>query len=69
VQFKNDDADDDFQSTGDDDAEDLTHEGPGIGHEGWVKGVWHNPIDPHPITPRERLSRSEFDSDYILNLV
>jgi hypothetical protein len=66
VQFGNDDADDGVQS-GDDDVDDLENEGPGIGHGGWVDGEWHDPIDPHPIAPRERCSRSEFDLDYISN--
>jgi hypothetical protein len=30
-----------------------------------VDGQWHDSIDPHPIAPRERRSRSEFDPDYI----
>jgi hypothetical protein len=34
-----------------------------------VDDQWHDPIDPHPIAPRECRSRSEFDPDYILNLV
>jgi hypothetical protein len=68
VQFGGDDADDGVQS-GDDDDNNLENEGPGIGHEGWVGGQWHDPIDPHPIAPRERRSRSEFDPYYIPNLV
>jgi hypothetical protein len=65
VQFENDDADANVQSAGDDDADDLATEGPGIGLGGWVEGVWHDPIDPHPITPRECRSVSEFDPYYI----
>jgi hypothetical protein len=34
-----------------------------------MDGKWHDPIDPHPIAPRECRSRLEFDSDYILNPV
>jgi hypothetical protein len=52
VQFGNNDADDNVQS-GDNDAGDLENEGPGIGHGGWMDGQWHDPIDPHAITPRE----------------
>jgi hypothetical protein len=50
---------------GNDDADDLKNEGPGIVHGGWVDGQWHDPIDSHPNTPRERHSRLEFDPDYI----
>jgi hypothetical protein len=68
VQFGNNDADDGVQS-GDDDDDNLENKGPGIGHWGWVGGQWHDPIDPHPIAPREHRSGLEFDPDYILNLV
>jgi hypothetical protein len=47
----------------------LENEGSGIGHGGWVDGQWHDPIDPHPIAPKERHSGSEFDPDYIPNPV
>jgi hypothetical protein len=50
VQFGNDDANNGVQS-GDDDTDDQANEVPGIGHGGWVDGVWHDPIDPHPIAP------------------
>jgi hypothetical protein len=66
VQFGNDDADDSVQF-GDNDDDDPENDGPGIGHGGWVDGQWHDPLDPHPIAPRECRSRSEFDPDYILN--
>ncbi|RLN30111.1 hypothetical protein C2845_PM05G21440 [Panicum miliaceum] len=55
VQSGNDDADDGMQSR-DDDADDLENEGPRIGHGDWVDGMWHNPIDPHPMAPSERRS-------------
>ena len=64
AQTGTDNADDGVQSR-DDDANDLADEGPGIGHGGWVDGVWHDPIDPHPVAPRESHSRSEVDPDYI----
>ena len=31
----------------------------------FVAGQWLDPIDPHPIPPRERFSLSDFDSDYV----
>jgi hypothetical protein len=68
VQFWNDDADDGVQS-GEDDANDLANKGSRIGHGCWIDSVWHDPIDPHPIAPREQRSRSEFDPDYISNPV
>jgi hypothetical protein len=68
VQFGNDYADDGVQS-GDNDADDLANEGPGIGPGGWVDGMWHDPIDPHQIAPRECYSRMEFDPEYIPNPV
>jgi hypothetical protein len=68
VQFGTDYADDSVHP-GDDDADDLENEGHGIGHGRWVDGQWHDPMDPHPIAPRECRSRSEFNPDYISNPV
>ena len=39
-------------------------EGPRIGEGAWVDGVWKDPLDPHPVEPRQRWSRVEFDPDY-----
>ena len=38
--------------------------GPRIGEGAWVDGVWQDPLDPHPVEPRQRCSREEFDPDY-----
>ena len=57
VQSEDDDAGNGVES-GDD-------EGPKIGHGAWVGGVWHDPIDPHPFTPRVSRSRLEVDLDYV----
>jgi len=39
-------------------------EGPRIGEGAWLDGVWQDPLDPHPVEPRQRCSREEFDPDY-----
>ena len=31
----------------------------------FVAGQWLEPIDPHPIPPRQRFSLSDFDPDYV----
>jgi len=31
----------------------------------FVAGQWLDPIDPHPIPPRQRFSLSDFDPDYV----
>ena len=41
-----------------------TRGGPRIGEGAWVDGVWKDPLDPHPVEPRQRCSREEFDPDY-----
>ena len=40
-------------------------EGPQMGQGAYVARVWCNPLDPHPVPPRERCSRSEFNPDYV----
>jgi hypothetical protein len=56
VQFGNNEYDVDAVSRDDDD--------PRIGQGAWVDGKWHDPLDPHPVQPRESHSRKEFDPDY-----
>ena len=35
------------------------------GQGAFVAGQWLEPIDPHPIPPRQRFSLSDFDPDYV----
>jgi hypothetical protein len=35
-----------------------------IGQGAWVGNNWHDPIDPHPVSARERRSGEAFDPDY-----
>ena len=35
------------------------------GQGAFVVGQWLEPIDPHPIPPRQRFSLSDFDPDYV----
>ena len=35
------------------------------GQGAFVAVQWLDPIDPHPIPPRERFSLSDFDLDYV----
>ena len=37
------------------------------GQEAFVAILWLDPIDPHPIRPRQRFSLSDFDLDYVLS--
>ena len=37
------------------------------GQGAFVAGLWLDPIDPHPIPPRQRFSLSDFDLDYVLS--
>ena len=60
-------ADIDVQSGEDEsgvDAETGDEDGPRVGQGAWVGNRWHDPLDPHPIPPRESRSREAFDPDY-----
>ena len=35
------------------------------GQGAFVAGLWLDPIDPHPILPRQRFSLSDFHRDYV----
>ena len=35
------------------------------GQGAFVAGLWLDPIDPHPIPPRQRFSLLDFDPDYV----
>ena len=35
------------------------------GQGAFVAGQWLEPIDPHPIPPRQRFSLEDFDPDYV----
>jgi hypothetical protein len=39
-------------------------QGPRIGQGAWVGNKWHDPIDPHPVSARERWPKEAFDPDY-----
>uniref|UniRef100_K3Y197 Uncharacterized protein n=1 Tax=Setaria italica TaxID=4555 RepID=K3Y197_SETIT len=43
---------------------DENNDGPEIGAGVWVEGVWQDPLDPHPLPPREGRSMVDFDPDY-----
>jgi len=56
-------ADVDVQSATDE-SESGDEDGPRVGQGAWVGNRWHDPLDPHPVPPRESRSREAFDPDY-----
>ena len=47
-----------------DESESGDDDGPRVGQGAWVNGRWEDPLDPHPVPQRERLSMEALDPDY-----